>query len=92
MTLQEIQKAVANDLSFSERRELVSFVAHFDAMPNEKDEEHGDFSSENLREVEEAWDQEISKRIQEIDDGTVKMIPISKILRDLDKPIPSRAL
>lgn len=143
MTLQEIQKAIANDLSSAEQRELFDFVKSFDDKHAEESHSTG---SERLGEVEEswgveissriadidekrvktvpwevvrkkmdaqnqdasrnneklgsetcndtemAWDKEITNRIAEIDKGHVKTIPISEILRDLDQPLPKRAL
>ncbi len=84
MTLQEIQKAVANDLSSGERRELVRFVNYFDEMPAGEKENQTSRSSD---EVGEAWNREISSRIADIDEGRVKTISGEEFLRELRRPL-----
>ena len=41
-------------------------------------------------EVESAWDEEIKRRLDEIDSGAVKMIPHEEFLADLDAHIASK--
>ncbi len=38
--------------------------------------------------VEEAWDQEIKRRVDDIRSGKVKMIPGERVLRELAKEFP----
>jgi len=38
--------------------------------------------------VEEAWDQEIKRRVDDIRSGKVKMIPGEQVLRELAKEFP----
>jgi putative addiction module component (TIGR02574 family) len=38
--------------------------------------------------VEEAWDEEIKRRVDEIRSGKVKMIPGEQVLRELAKEFP----
>src|SRR5271169_1816165 len=42
--------------------------------------------------VEEAWDEEIKRRVDEIRSGKVKMIPGEQVLRELAKRVPSRGV
>ena len=41
-------------------------------------------------EVESTWDAEIKRRIDEIDAGTVKMIPAEKVLARMDARLKAR--
>ncbi|MGB9203659.1 MAG: addiction module protein [Terriglobales bacterium] len=38
--------------------------------------------------VEEAWDQEIKRRVEDVRSGKVKMIPGEQVLRELAKEFP----
>lgn len=41
-------------------------------------------------EVESAWGDEIKRRLDEIDSGTVKMIPLEEVLADMDAHIAAK--
>lgn len=41
-------------------------------------------------EMDAAWDAEIKRRIEEIDSGAVKMIPLEEVLSDMDARIAAK--
>jgi putative addiction module component (TIGR02574 family) len=41
-------------------------------------------------EVAAAWDEEINRRLEEIDSGKVEMIPLEEVLADMDAQIASK--
>jgi putative addiction module component (TIGR02574 family) len=49
-----------------------------------------DDESVSSAELESAWDDEIKRRLDEIDSGAVKMIPHEEFLADLDAHIASK--
>ena len=69
-TQQVLQAAMA--LSDDERAEL---IAHLE----------GTLAGFATPEIAEAWDEEIARRLKEIDDGTVEMIPAEEVHRRLDE-------
>ena len=46
-----------------------------------------DPNAENPAEIEAAWDGEIKRRLDEIDSGTVKLIPLEEVLARMDARI-----
>ena len=77
MTLDDLKREAAQ-LSKEDQTELHEFL--------------GDFVDSGLS-VEKEWDQEISKRIQEVADGTVKTIPGDVVMREMRERfnLPERA-
>ena len=51
------------------------------AFPTARDED----DHESQEEVDAAWDAEIKRRLQEIDEGTVEMIPHEQVMAELDR-------
>jgi hypothetical protein len=54
---------------------------------------HGDSSADeehSAAEVEAAWGDEIKRRLDEIDSGAVKMIPLEEVLADMDAHIEAK--
>ncbi|MGE9267399.1 MAG: addiction module protein [Verrucomicrobiales bacterium] len=78
MTLEEIQREIVRSLDEQERHELTWFLYHLKTS--------GD-NEQPPEEVEEAWNEEITKRIREIEDGTVKTIPGEVFLENLRRPL-----
>jgi putative addiction module component (TIGR02574 family) len=46
--------------------------------------------SVSAAEVESAWSDEIKRRLDEIDSGAVKMIPLEEVLADMDAHIAAK--
>jgi putative addiction module component (TIGR02574 family) len=40
--------------------------------------------------IDAAWDSEIKRRVEEIDSGTAKMIPLEEVLADMDTHIAAK--
>jgi len=49
-----------------------------------------DDESVSAAEVESAWDGEIKRRLDEIDSGAVRMIPLEEVLADMDAHIAAK--
>jgi putative addiction module component (TIGR02574 family) len=46
--------------------------------------------SVSAAEVESAWGDEIKRRLDEIDSGAIKMIPVEEVLADMDAHIAAK--
>lgn len=49
-----------------------------------------DETEENEDEVAAAWEDEIERRLDEIDSGAVKMIPLEEVLAEMDARIAAK--
>jgi putative addiction module component (TIGR02574 family) len=78
MTAQDLLEA-ANRLSQADRSWLVQELLH----------PPGDGSTE--AELEAAWGDEIKRRLDEIDSGSVQMIPLEEVLADMDAQIAAKS-
>jgi Putative addiction module component len=77
MTALDLLEA-ANRLSQADREWLARELLH----------PPGDGSSE--AEIEAAWGDEIKRRLDEIDSGTVRMIPLDEVLADMNALVASK--
>jgi len=78
MTAQDLLEA-ANRLSQADRSWLAQELLH----------PPGDGSTE--AELEAAWGDEIKRRLDEIDSGSVQMIPLEEVLADMDARIAAKS-
>lgn len=69
----------AMDLSIKERAAIAEQLIR--SLDGPADDDHN---------VEQAWDQEIKKRIDEIDSGKVEMIPWEKVQADIEEKLRAK--
>lgn len=78
-TLSEIE-AQAMDLSPRERGELAGrLIVSLDGPADETPEA-----------IAHAWDEEIARRVAELEAGTVELVPHEQVIADLDELLPQR--